>query len=103
MKKILKKEVTDEEFNYLMYQQSQGKEIKVINGQVVAVEHQITQEELNNIRILEIENRLNELSQDFIQTSLGAVISDIEARKLEFKTLHNELRSLLNKQPRQYL
>ena len=103
MKTLLGIEVTDEEFDYLFCQQSQGKELKVVDGKVVAVEHETTQEELNEQRKLEIQSRLNELSQDFIQASLGAEFSDLEDRKEEFRTLHNELRKLLGKEPRNYV
>ena len=65
-----------------------------------------TQEELteraNSIRIGEICERLNELSQDFTQAYLGAEIEDIDARKEEFRRLHNELRALQGKSERNY-
>ena len=65
-----------------------------------------TQEELiernNQERIYEIKERLNVLSEDFTQAYLGAQIEDIEDRKVEFQTLHNELRNLLGKTPREY-
>lgn len=53
-------------------------------------------------RVFEIRKRLNELSQDFTQAYLGAVFEDIEDRKTEFKTLHNELRLLQGKGVRIY-
>lgn len=53
-------------------------------------------------KIISIQSRLNELSQDFIQVSLGAEFTDLEDRKEEFRTLHNELRQLLGKEPRVY-
>lgn len=53
-------------------------------------------------RLNEIQQRLKELSQDFVQESLGAVFEDIEDRVEEFKSLHNELRVLLGKEPREY-
>ena len=46
--------------------------------------------------------RLNQLSQDFTQHSLGAIFDDIEERKAEFIKLHNELRVLIGKEPREY-
>ena len=49
-----------------------------------------------------IEQRLEELNKDFIQYYLGAVIPNIEEKKAEFISLHNELRVLLGKQPRIY-
>ena len=40
--KLLGIEITQEEFDRLMCQQSQGKELKVVDGKVVAVEQTIT-------------------------------------------------------------
>lgn len=48
MKEILGQIVTDEYFDFLMCENNKGKELKVIDGKVVAVEHQPTQEELLN-------------------------------------------------------
>ena len=46
---ILGIEVTDKEFDYLMCQQSKGKELKVVGSQVVALDHELTDvEKLNN-------------------------------------------------------
>lgn len=53
-------------------------------------------------QILNIQIRLEQLSQDFIQAQLGAEFEDLEERKAEFRTLHNELRALLGKKPRTY-
>ena len=41
-------EITAEEFDFLMCEQSKGKELKVVEGKVVAVEYKPTQEELLN-------------------------------------------------------
>ena len=100
--KLLGIEMSLEEFDFLMCEQSKGKELKVIDGKVVAVEHEATENELKQTRISEIQTRLNELSQDFIQVNLGAVFDDLEQRKAEFISLHNELRILLGKEPRIY-
>ena len=53
-------------------------------------------------RKFEITQRLNQLSQDFVQAMAGAYFEDLEARKAEFQTLHNELRVLEGKEPRIY-
>ena len=53
-------------------------------------------------RICFLQSRLNELSQDFIQVSIGAKIDNIETRKQEFVSCHNELRNLLGKEKREY-
>lgn len=73
--------------------------------EVVFTEEQIQAElELynKNKRINEIKTRLEQLSQDLIQAQAGAVFDDLEERKAEFQTLHNELRVLLSKELREY-
>ena len=64
-------------------------------------EHSRIENEKQN-KIVEINTRLTELSQDFIQRYLGAKFDDIDVRIEEFKTLHNELRVLQGKEPREY-
>lgn len=49
--KLLGIEMPFEEFDNLICEQNKGKELKVIDGKVVAVEHETTQEDiLNNLR-----------------------------------------------------
>lgn len=95
-------ELTFEEFDRLMCEQSQGKELKVIDGKVVAVEHEVTEEELTQQEIYELEVRLNQLTQDFIQMQCGAVFEDADERVAEFQAKHNRLRYLKGKEPREY-
>ena len=102
MKTIFGIEITDEEFDYLIEEQSKGKEIKVVDGKLVAEIHELTQEELKEQRRFEISRRLEQLSQDFVQAMAGAYFEDLEARKTEFQMLHNELRTLQGKEPRHY-
>ena len=59
-----------------------------------------TEEELKEMRICEIQQRLVELDQDIVQDLAGEVVPNIEERKAEFVTLHNELRTLLGKKQR---
>ena len=61
-----------------------------------------SEDELKNKRLDEIRERMNQLSQDFIQAWAGAQIYDLEERKAEFSNLHNELRAILGKEPRLY-
>lgn len=61
-----------------------------------------TEEQLKEKRVLEIKERLSQLSEDFVQSWAGAYIEDIEERKKEFAELHNQLRVLLGKTPRTY-
>lgn len=60
------------------------------------------QKEIAEPRIAEIKIRLEQLSQDLIQAQAGAVFEDLEERRAEFQTLHNELRVLMGKEPRTY-
>jgi hypothetical protein len=73
--------------------------------EIVLTEEQIQAEIIameKDKRIAEINKRLNDLDDDFRQVDLGAIIPDIEERKAEFITLHNELRQLLGKPAREY-
>ena len=61
-----------------------------------------TQAQKEQKRAGEIRARLYQLSEDFVQSMIGAYIPDIEDRKREFAELHNELRAILGKAPRDY-
>lgn len=58
-------------------------------------------EELKEMRIYEIQQCLVELDQDIVQDIAGEIVPNIEERKAEFVTLHNELRALLGKEQRE--
>lgn len=45
--KLLGIELTPEQFDFFICEQNKGKELKVVNGVLVAVEHEITARELN--------------------------------------------------------
>ena len=44
--KLMGIEMTFEEFDFLICEQNKGKDLKVIDGKVVAVEHEVSEEEL---------------------------------------------------------
>ena len=90
------------EKDFLICEQNKGKDIKYIDNKWVAVDHVVSDEEKKQARMGEIRARLNELSQDFLQATVGAQIDDISSRILEFRALHNELRGLQGKAPRSY-
>ena len=93
--------------------ETRKKAYKLVNGQWVfdetkyqellkeqaVIDKQIKDED----RKFEIQERLNQLSQDFVQVWCGAEIPDINTRIAEFQLLHNELRTLNGKEPRAYL
>ena len=66
-------EMTPEEFDYLICEQNKGKELKVIDGKVVAVERVATQEELNQLKIMELTQKLQ--STDYIANKLAEAVS----------------------------
>jgi len=58
--KLLGIELTLEEFDNLMCEQSKGKELKVVDGKVVAVERVITQKQLLNNELNDLYDWFNE-------------------------------------------
>lgn len=73
------------------------------NGKIVDYDNSAEIEaEQNQNRIAKIKQRLDELNKDFIQYYLGAIIPYIDEKKMEFISLHNELREILGKEPRIY-
>lgn len=62
-----------------------------------------TEEQLKQQQINTKINRLTELTKDLAQVQAGLIITDIEERKQEFRTLLNEVRVLQGKQPRNEL
>jgi hypothetical protein len=52
--KILGIEVTEKEFDFLFCEQAKGKELKVVDGKVVAVEHEVTEQELLQKELTEL-------------------------------------------------
>ena len=102
----VERELTAEE----LYQKKISDEFERLKNlpkqELVLTEEQI-QAELEFVkkqqRISEIKPRLEQLSQDLIQAQAGAVFEDLEERKAEFQELHNELRTLLGKEPREYV
>lgn len=73
MKKIFGIEVTDEYFDYLFQEQSQGKEIKVVDGKVVAVERITTEKELIQLEINKLTEKL--YLTDYIANKLAEAVS----------------------------
>lgn len=106
MKKLLGIEITDEYFDYLFCEQSKGKEIKVVDGKLVAVEHEVTEEERKQQRIYEIKSWFEEYDNQVKQyqrcVRLGVEFDkDIVELDNQAKTYQEELRTLLGKEPRE--
>lgn len=93
--KLFDIELTIEEFDFLMCEQAKGKELKVIDGKVVAVERVTTEEEKNQMRIEELKNLL--LSTDYIAIKFaeGQISAeDYEPMKLQRQQWRDEINSL---------
>lgn len=54
--KLLGIEMSEKEFDFLICEQNKGKELKVVDGKVVAVEHEPTEEELLQKELTELDN-----------------------------------------------
>ena len=95
MKKILGIEVTDEEFDKFFCEQANGKELKVVNGKIVAEKHTATDEELKQLQIAELKQKL--LSTDYlaIKYAEGELTADeyaeTKAQRQEWRNQLNEL------------
>lgn len=63
-------EMPFEEFDRLMCEQSNGKELVVENGKVVAVEHKVTQQELAIMQIRTLKAQLQKYKEDVEQVEL---------------------------------
>ena len=84
-----------EEFDRLICEQSNGKELVVENGKVVAREHQTTQKELAEQRIQELKTLLNKYKEDVEQVELfGMERTDYEEKKRLCAEMILELRQL---------
>ncbi len=97
-----RKEISDDRWKILLDEQLNGKEI-VTNAEGYPELRECTTiyEESKAIRIIEIKERLTSISEDLIQDLVGEIVDDLQTKKIEFINLHNELRMLLGKQPKQ--
>lgn len=105
MKKLLGIELNDQEFDFLMCEQAKGKELKVVDGKVVAVYHEITQEELLQKELNDLMIWFNEYDNQVKQYSrcqrMG-IAYDKDIEELDNQAKINaeritELRNLLKK------
>ena len=94
-------ELSFEEFDFLMCEQAKGKELKVVDGKVVAEYRVTTEEELNEIRIGELKAELSKIKEDIEQEAFGIIRSDYAAKKDRAAEIINELRVLEGKEPRE--
>lgn len=60
------------------------------------------QREADLEKLPDLKTELNSLSQDIVQAQAGAIIPDYEKRLARFKWVHNEIRRIELKEPREY-
>ena len=73
MKQLLGMNITDEEFDFLMNEQTKGKELRINNGKIVAEFHVETEQEYAQRRIGELKYKLKAL--DWINAKQSEVIA----------------------------
>lgn len=91
--------LTDEEKDILLCEQSKGKEIKVIDGKVVAVERVPTQAEINRTRITELKQNLANTDYQAIKHFEGYLTDEeyepIKLQRQAWRYEINELEKLI--------
>ena len=71
-----------EEFDHLLCEQSSGKELKVVNGKVVAVTHEPSAKELAERKIMELKAKLSDTDYKAVKHSEG-LISDADYKPIK--------------------
>ena len=93
--KLFDIELTPEEFDYLMCEQAKGKELKVVDGKVVAIEHQESKQELSQKELLELkywyDNYYTQHEQKYRRLhTLGKLTDEGKDAYSELINLYNE-------------
>ncbi len=94
---LLGVEMPFEEYDFLLCEQSKGKELKVVDGKVVAEYHVPTGEELNVEKIYALKSELEKVKEDIEQETFGLVRGDYAEKKARAAEIVNELRVLEGK------
>lgn len=91
-------EITEQEFDFLMCEQSKGKELKVVDGKVVAVERVITEEEKSQARINELKSLLAKTDYQAIKFAEGELsVEEYLPIKQKRRSYRAEINSLEEK------
>lgn len=92
--------LTMEEFDHLMCEQNKGKELKVVDGKVVAKIHQPTQKEIAQQRIFELKQMLSDTDYKAIKYAEGelpyAEYESTRKQRREWRAEINRLEQQLN-------
>lgn len=96
--KLLGIDLTYEEFDFLMCEQSKGKELKVVDGKVVAVEHTQTEQERAQMKIFELKQKLQETDYQAIKHFEGYLTDyEYEPIKIQRQAWRDEINELEKK------
>lgn len=97
--KLLGIELTNEEFDFLMCEQAKGKELKVVDKQVVAVERVITEQEKAKSRINELKTLLEKTDYQAIKFAEGELSAEeylpIKQKRRSYRAEINSLEEKL--------
>ena len=97
--KLLGVDLTNQEFDFLMCEQSKGKELKVVDGKVIAVERMVTEQEKAQIRIAELKAKLQETDYQAIKHFEGYLTDyeyePIKTQRQSWRDEINELEKLI--------
>lgn len=92
-------ELTLKEYDFLMCEQAKGKELKLINGNVVAVERVPTQAEINVIKITELKKKLKDTDYQALKHFEGYLTDyeyePIKTQRQAWRDEINELEKLI--------
>ena len=92
-------EVTEQENEKLIEAINDGKELKVVDGKVIAVEHEITEEEQKENRISELKGYLYDTDYKAIKYAEGELTAEeyapIKEQRRQWRAEINELESKL--------
>lgn len=95
MKEILGTYVTDEEFDFLICEQNKDKELKVVDGKVVAVKRVITKQEKAQRQIAELKKKLFNTDYQVLKWKEGELTDyEFEPMRLQRKAWREEIREL---------
>lgn len=96
-------EMPFEEFDRLMCEQGSGKELKVIDGKVIAVEHETTEQELKEQRISELKKNLYDTDYQAIKYAEGELTAEeyapIKEQRRQWRAEINELEATPKNKP----
>lgn len=92
-------EITEQEFDFLMCEQTKGKELKVVDGKVVAVDRVITEEEKAKARINELKLLLAKTDFQAIKFAEGELSAEeylpIKQKRRSYRAEINSLEEKL--------